>query len=183
MTKPWRILDRKVIYSAQPYIELSVETVELPDGRIIPDYHHLHAGNFATIVPETEDGRFIVLRQYRHGVRRVGLALPGGRIDEGEEPLEAAKRELIEEIGATAEAWDLISSWDTSCTYGFTRSWYFHARGVRHVKAPMNDDLEGGEILTLTRGEILQALRDGSFVSLGHAAPLALALLPELTPE
>ncbi len=183
MTKPWRILDRRVIYSAKPYIELSVETVELPDGRIVPDYHHLRAGEFATIVPETADGRFLVLRQYRHGVRRVGLALPGGRIDEGEDPLAAAQRELLEEVGATATSWKPVSHWDTSCTYGFTKSWYFHARGVRQIKPPANDDLEGGEILFLTRREILHALGDGSFVSLGHAAPLALALLAEITAE
>jgi ADP-ribose pyrophosphatase len=183
MTKPWRILDRKIIYSAPPYIELSVETVELPDGRVIPDYHHLRAGSFATIVAETEDGRFITLRQYRHGVRRIGLALPGGRIDDGEDPLAAAQRELMEEIGAAASSWKLVSSWDTSCTYGFSKSWYFHAQGVRQIKAPADDDLEGGEIVLMTRSEILQALRDGSFLSLGHAAPLALVLLAEVSRE
>jgi ADP-ribose diphosphatase len=182
MTTPWRILDQKIIYSAKPYIELSIEKVELPDGRIIPDYHHLHAGYFATIVPETPDGRIIALRQYRHGVRRVGLALPGGRINDGEEPLAAAQRELLEELGATAESWHPISSWDTSCTYGFTKSWYFHAHGVRQVKPPEADDLEASELVLMTRSEIRAALQDGGFVSLGHAAPLALLLLSEINP-
>ncbi len=180
MTETWRILDRKVIYTAQPYIELSVETVALPDGRIVPDYHHLSAGSFATILPETEDGRFMLLRQYRHGVRRVGLAWPGGRLHDQEEPLEAAQRELLEELGASAEAWRFMSSWDTSCTYGFSTSHYFHATGVRVVRHPSSDDLEDGEVVFLTRAELMRAVHGGEFVSLGHAAPVAFLLLEGL---
>lgn len=177
--KPWRILDQKIVYSAPPYIEVSLEKVELPDGRIIADYHHLRAGDFVTIIAETADGRFMALRQYRHGVRRIGLALPGGRVDPGEAPLEAARRELLEETGAIAEDWAPLSSWDTSCTYGFSKSHYFHARGARQIRAPATDDLEGGEIEFLTRSQALQALHDQSFLSLGHAAPLAFLLLDE----
>jgi ADP-ribose pyrophosphatase len=183
MIKPWRIIEQKTLYSAPPYIELSVETVELPDGRIIRDYHHLAAGSFVSIVAETEEGRIIALNQYRHGVRRVGLGLPGGRIDAGEEPLSAAQRELLEETGFVAEAWKFISAWDTSCTYGFTKSHYFHAKGIRQIQAPASDDLEHSEMLYLTRAEILQRLRAGDFISLGHAAPLALMLLDEMAPS
>ncbi len=179
MIKPWRILGRKVLYAAPPYIELSIETVELPDGRVVDDYHHLATGTFATIMPEMEDGRFMLLNQYRHGVRRVGLSLPGGRIDTGEEPLHAAQRELLEETGATAASWMHLSAWETSCTYGFSKSHYFHAKGVKQVRSAASDDLEQSEIVFLTRAEIRRALGDGSFVSLGHAAPFAFLFLEE----
>jgi ADP-ribose diphosphatase len=180
--KPWRILDRKIVYSAPPFIEVSVETVELPDGRVVPDYHHLRAGEFVTIIAETADAEIIALRQYRHGVRRVGLALPGGRINGGEAPLAAAKRELLEETGAVAEEWRPLSSWETSCTYGFSKSHYFHARGARPIRAPDTDDLEGGEIVLMSRAEIRRALREQEFLTLGHAAPVALLLLEEINP-
>ena len=101
MIKPWKILGRKTagLCRATPFIEVSVETVELPDGRIVPDYHHLDAGEFVTILAETTAGTFLTLRQYRHGVRRIGLAFPGGRVDDNEAPLAAAQRELLEETG------------------------------------------------------------------------------------
>src|ERR1700722_15248620 len=119
MIKPWRILGRRQVYAAPPFMEVSVETVALPDGRVIDDYHHLKTGDFVTIIPETREGRIIMLRQYRHGVRRVGVALPGGRRDGGEGPEAAARRELLEEVGVTATTCRFLSSWATSCTYGF----------------------------------------------------------------
>jgi ADP-ribose pyrophosphatase len=179
--KPWRILDQKTVYAAQPYIEVSLEKVELPDGRVIADYHHLRAGAFVTIIAETADGRLMALRQYRHGVRRIGLTLPGGRIDAGEAPLAAAQRELLEETGAVAEHWSPLSSWETSCTYGFSTSHYFHARNARTVRAPETDDLEGGEIILLTPKEALDAVQSQDFLSLGHAAPIAFFLLDKFT--
>jgi ADP-ribose pyrophosphatase len=183
MIKPWRILGSRQVYAAPPYLAVSVETVVLPDGRVIDDYHHIRAGDFVSIIPETSDGRIIMLRQYRHGVRRIGLALPGGRLDVGETPESAAKRELREELGAEAQSWRALSSWTTSCTYGFSTSHYFHAAGVARIAAPVADDLEGGELVELTRGEIRRALDTGEILSLGHAAPLAFFLLQEAAPS
>ena len=183
MIKPWRILGRKPVYAAPPFVEVSLESVELPDGRVIDDYHHIKTGEFVSIIAETPESRVILLRQYRHGVRRIGLALPGGRVYSGEAPEAAARRELLEEVGASAESWRHLSSWATSCTYGFSTSHYFHARDARRVRAPVTDDLEEAELVELTRGEIRTAIDKGEIISLGHAAPLALFLLDEIAPR
>lgn len=179
MIKPWRILGQRQVYSGAPFLEVTLETVALPDGRVIDDYHHIAAGDFVTVIPETRDGRIIMLRQYRHGVRRIGLALPGGKIAVGEAPETAARRELLEEVGATAEAWRPMSNWVTSCTYGFSTSHYFHASGVERRQEPEGDDLEEAEIVELTREEMRAALDSGEILSLGHAAPVAFFLLNE----
>ena len=58
------------------------------------DFIVLEMANWINIVPVTEEGRVVMIRQYRHGTGEVGLEIPGGVIDAGEDPLIAARREL-----------------------------------------------------------------------------------------
>lgn len=173
----WDVLGRRIVYSAQPFLEVAVEKVRLPDGRAVDDYHQVAAGTFAGIVAETIDGEILLLRQYRHGIRRVALSLPGGRVEIGEPPLAAAQRELLEETGFVAEQWRELAGYHTSCTYGFSYSYFFHARGLARSSAPNSDDLETSEIIFLDRARAQNAILAGEFSSIGHALPLAMVLL------
>ena len=181
MIKPWRVRNRRIVYSAPPFLEVAVEDVELPNGNIVKGYHQIASGSFATVVPETGDGQFLLLCQYRHGVRRVGLTLPSGRIEDQEDPLEAAKRELLEETGLESSNWENLANYAISCTYGFAKNYYYHARNARRIRPPQTDDLEESDIVMLTRPEAIAALYSGEIASLGHAAPLAFVLLREST--
>lgn len=60
--------------------------------------------DWAQIVPVTADGEVVLVRQYRHGSRRVTIEIPGGLIDPGEDPATAALRECLEETGYRARA-------------------------------------------------------------------------------
>ena len=173
----WDVLARRIVYSARPFLEVAIEQVRLPDGRIVDDYHQVAAGTFAGIVAETTEGEILLLRQYRHGIRRVALSLPGGRIEPGEPPLAGAQRELLEETGFVAEQWLELTGYHTSCTYGFSYSHFFHARGLTRSSAPDSDDLETSEIVLLDRARAQQAILAGELSSIGHALPLVMVLL------
>lgn len=60
-----------------------------------------NARDWAIVIP-VHQGNFLMVKQWRHGEKALSIEFPGGVIDEGEEPLEAAKRELLEETGAVA---------------------------------------------------------------------------------
>jgi len=159
--RPWTVLDSRDLHDAEPFLKLRVETVELPDGRRIGDYYQFDMPSFACIFAETGDGRIVTYRQYRHGPRRVGLVFPGGHLSPGEDPLDAAKRELLEETGMEAEFWTDLGGYMVNANQGGAWSYMFHATGCRRVAEPLSDDLEDTEILFLTRAELLAAIGRG----------------------
>jgi ADP-ribose pyrophosphatase len=80
------------------------DTVQLPDGGTATREYILHPGA-VTIIPMLDDGRLVLERQYRHPVGRVMIEFPAGKLDAGEDRLECARRELLEETGYSAREW------------------------------------------------------------------------------
>jgi len=173
--RPWRTLARRERFAAPPWIFLSVETVRLPSGRVIRDYHRIRLPEYAVVVAVTRDGRLILQRQYRHGVGSVSLFLPGGMVEKGEPPLRAARRELEEETGYAASRWRRLGSFVPNSNYGCGRAHLFLARGARRVTAPDSGDLEEMEIVLLRPAQVRSRLRRGGVASLSAAAALAIA--------
>lgn len=97
--KPWRVLE-----SSRPFKHLRIDRCELPNGKII-EKMIMEYGTWATIVAITKDQQAILIKQYRHGVGRVIWEFPGGVVDPGETPMQAAKRELLEESGYGGGTW------------------------------------------------------------------------------
>ncbi len=161
MRRHWKVLSSRDVLDASPFLKVRVETIELPDGRRIPDYYQLEMPSFACIFAETREGQIIVYRQYRHGPRRVGLVFPGGHLDPGEAPLDAARRELLEETGFESDAWTYLGGYMVNSNQGGSVSHMFHATGCRRTAAPRSDDLEETEILLLSRDELLAAIGRG----------------------
>jgi ADP-ribose pyrophosphatase len=174
---PWRTLDRREVLSVPGRLTVAVETVALPDGKIIDDYWQVTAQPYVVVFAETEDARIICLRQYRHGPRRVNLELVAGQIEDGEEPLQAAQRELLEEAGYTSPSWEPLGAYVASASQGSGTAHYFRARHAVKAQAPASGDLEESELLTLTRDELVAELRRGAFATADNVTGVALGLL------
>ena len=94
--KLWEITRRTPLFVGGPIAEIATENVRLPDGREIPDYYRITLRDYALVFGVTLDGHVLLLKQYKHGPRRVCITCPGGAIDAGETALDAARRELRE---------------------------------------------------------------------------------------
>ena len=143
----WEILENREIFTADPWVRLSVERILLPDGRVVEDYYQVRLLEYAVIVAQIPDGRVILERQYKRGVGKVTLTLPAGGIAEGESPREAARRELREETGFTSADWRSLGSFVCSANHGCGRAHAFHARDVGLTATPNSGDLEEMEII------------------------------------
>jgi ADP-ribose pyrophosphatase len=158
---------------------LTVEdrTVETPSGQVIEHWPWVISPNYVNVLAVAEDGRYLVFRQGKYGVEGESLAPVGGYIDPGEEPLHAAKRELLEETGYEAEDWRRLGHFVVDPNRGVAVGDLFLALRARQVTQRNADDLEEQKLLLLTRDELSAALQRGEFKVLAWAANVALALL------
>ena len=174
--KPWKTKSRKIILDDRPWLTVEHHTVELPDGRVIPNWAWVITPDYINVVALTEDERFICFHQVKYGIKGVTLAVVGGYVNVGEDPLEAAKRELLEETGYEAPDWLSLGSYLVDPNRGIATGHLFLARGARYVQTPIVDDLEEQELLLLTRKEIENALERGEIKILAWAATVSFAL-------
>ncbi|HUV90584.1 MAG TPA: NUDIX hydrolase [Anaerolineae bacterium] len=175
--RPWKTLSRQVILDHSKYLVVENHAVELSDGRVISDWPWVITPDYINVVPVTEHGEFLCFRQTKYGVDGPSLAPVGGYLEPGEEPLAAAQRELLEEMGYQALEWTGLGHYRVDGNRGAGMAHFFLARGARCVAEPDADDLEEQELLRLSRSQVRAALAAGEFKSLPWMAVVALALL------
>ncbi|OUM90024.1 NUDIX hydrolase [Parageobacillus thermoglucosidasius] len=98
----WKVINRKQTVVSR--FTIITDEVELPNRDKL-DFSYIHFQQGVCILPLTNDGKVIVLEQYRHAFKSWEYELPAGMVEHGEEPIEAAKRELLEETGVKAKSW------------------------------------------------------------------------------
>lgn len=181
--QPWTTLNREEVLRSGDGRFLRVErhVVQLPDGRVIDDWPWLITPDFVNVVVETTDARFVCFRQTKYAVEETSLAVVGGYLEPGEDPLLAAQRELLEETGYVAEQWTALGRYAVDGNRGAGTAHLFLAREARRQQPIHADDLEEQELLLLTRLQLEDALSRGEFKVLPWAAAVALAL-PHLNP-
>jgi ADP-ribose pyrophosphatase len=174
--KPWRVLSRKPLFAFPPRLDVALESVALPDGRVVEDYLQIEMASYAMIYAETADRRVLCLRQYKHGPRRVSLTLPAGHVEPGEDAQAAAERELLEETGYEAAAWRKLGRFSNAGNQGCGECHVFAAYGARPVREPQPGDLEEMRLELLTRAALRTALEGGEIAIIGSALAAALGL-------
>ncbi len=172
----WKTLSRETILHHGKFLTIENHVIELPNGTIIPDWAWIIIPDAAIVLPVTPEGKFLCFRQTKYAVRGTSLAPIGGMIEENEDPFDAAKRELREEMGCEASNWINLGSYVLDPNRGIATMHLFLALDARQITSPDSDDLEDQELLLLNREEIENALRIGEFKMLAWTAVVTMAL-------
>lgn len=169
--KKWKILESEYLIR-RPWLTARRDRVQLPSGTVHPEYYILEYPSWVNVIAVTADGRFLMVEQYRHGLQGVFTELVAGVMESGEEPLEAAKRELMEETGYGNGEWKLLTvlSQNPSTTTNLT--YCFLAIGVEQVSAQHLDATEDIEVRLLSEEEVKSMLLNDDLKQALMAAPL-----------
>jgi ADP-ribose pyrophosphatase len=154
-----RIIAHRRVYEGR-VLALDVDEVEEPSGvRGVREVVR-HTGSVAAL-PVHEDGRVVLVRQYRYPVDTPVWELPAGRLDGGESPEEGARRELEEEVGLSAGALEPLSVFYTTPGFCDETMHLFRATALRPVP-PRPEEDERIEVGTFTLAEAREMIRLGA---------------------
>lgn len=169
--RKWKILSTEYLVK-RPWLTARRDVVELPDGRVNPEYYVLEYPDWVNVIAITVDGDMVLERQYRHGLGKTCYELPCGVIEAGETPLEAAKRELLEETGFAGGEWKpwMVLSPNPSTSTNLTHM--FLAVGVERVSDQSLDSTEDIQVTVRPLSFVRELLENNQILQALMAAPL-----------
>jgi ADP-ribose pyrophosphatase len=154
--KPWKILESHHIHK---YVR--IDKCELPNGMTL-DGFVLEYGDWATILALTKQQEVVLVRQYRHGAQKVILELPGGAMDARDEsPMQAARRELLEETGYDSDNFIQIGCVSPNPANQTNLIYSFLALDVEKVSDQNLDDTEDIEVVLKPLDELIRMAKSG----------------------
>jgi ADP-ribose pyrophosphatase len=175
--RSWKTLKKQTVLDFNKFLKVEKHTIELPDGSIIDDWPWVVSPDYALVLPVTKKNTLLLFEQVKYAVEGISLAPVGGHIEPGENPLEAAKRELLEEMGYEAEKWVSFGGFANNGNHGNGKGHLFLALNARKVKDPIIDDLEEMRPVKLSLDEVESKLLQGEIKVQGWIAMIALGIL------
>lgn len=171
MKGKWKSLCSEYIIK-RPWLTARRDKIELPDGRIIPEFYVLEYPEWVNVIAITTDGKFVMERQYRYAADSTNYEIPCGVMEQGETPLEAAMRELKEETGYGGGQWRELMCISANPTSMTNMTHCFVATGVQKVSDLHLDATEELEVHLLSQDEVQALLRNNEMIQSLMIAPL-----------
>lgn len=163
-----KVISSKILCEKQ-HCQLQVDLLQQPDGNTY-EYVSFVSGNRAVMVlAETIEGKFVINEEYRHPTKKVLLSLPGGCVDENEEPIDSAPRELLEETGYKAQEFIYLGQAHPFPGRHCQETYYYLAKGAYKAAEPTPDTCEIFQASELSLEEINQRLKQAHNID-GHVA-------------
>lgn len=160
--KPWKVLNKKTIIDNK-WLSVNADTCQTASGAVVDEFYVEKRPDFVIVIGWDERGRLLIERQYRYGLDKVTTEVPAGMIEEGEDPLNAARRELLEETGHEANSWTFLFKLAVNAATNSNFAYCYMAQDLHKVgeqKLEPTEDLEYG---WMPQKEVMKNLKKGGF--------------------
>jgi ADP-ribose pyrophosphatase len=156
--KPYLTIHSDSIHSG--YFKARIDQIQRPNGAS-GTYSVLEIGPAIVILAQDRQGRYVFNREYRHPAGEFLLGLPGGKLEKGEDPLEGAKRELLEETGYLSSDWLLLGKAYPLPAVADQQIFFYQALQATPTAARHLDPLEVIEPALYTAGDLKGHIEQG----------------------
>jgi len=175
MAEQWpKIVSRRIV-DVSPWVKIIARDVKFSQNAPVETYHAVGQQDYIAIVARTPDGRILIVRQFRPAVEAFTWELPAGLVDQGEQPVECCRRELLEETGHPARAIHPLGS-AAACTGRLSNR--IHSFFVEAGKPVADFQAEPGiDVAAKSLAELVALINAGEFVQQLHLGALLLAEL------
>ena len=170
--RKWTILSSKYLFR-RPWLTVRLDHTRLPNGNECPEYYVLEYPTWINVIALTREGQMVMVRQYRHALGITRYELCAGVVDPTDlSPLEAARRELMEETGYGGGHWEeyTVLSQNPGSMNNLTHT--FLATDVEPLSAPHLESTEDITVHLFSPAQVRQMLEEGHILQALHAAPL-----------
>ena len=163
------------------WIDFRRQAFRLPDGAVFQPYYTYSRRNYVVIVASDEEGKYLCVRQYRQGIRKVTTEFVAGGIERkdgkqygedaesyAEDALSAAKRELQEETGYTSDEWRHLITIPSNATISDNYAFIYEAKNCRKTSGLSLDEMEFLKVKKYSAEEIEQMIEAGTFLQAMH---------------
>lgn len=171
-SKNWKVIKSHYLIQ-RPWCTVREDHVRLPNGAEIPNYYVLEYPNWINIIAITKDQKFLMVKQYRHGLAITTYELVAGVCDATDAtPLDSAKRELMEETGYGNGTWELLT---TTCANPGTNTnlcYCFLAKDVEKLGPQNLEETEDLDVILLSLEQVKEILMNDQIKQAMHTTPL-----------
>ena len=160
MLKDWKLIDSNVDRDYKIF-RIKIEQALSPRTNEKGRFYVIDTNDWVNVIPVTEDGKIVMIRQWRHGSKEITLEIPGGLVDESD-PMEAAQRELLEETGYKGERVSFLGSINPNPAIFNNLCHTYLIEGARKVGETNFDADEDIEVELLPISEIASLIEKGA---------------------
>jgi ADP-ribose pyrophosphatase len=172
----WKTLSSEYLFNDR-WFKVRRDKCETPGGKIVDPYYVYEFSTWVGALPVTEEGKIIMVRQYRHALGETCLEIPGGCVDDTVTTVEyAVARELLEETGYSFTSFDYLGRISPNPSTNSNLLHMFLARGGKKVGEQNLDENEEIEVVEMTLDELKQLLRENKIVQAMHVSCILYAL-------